>query len=390
MTSLITYRPPVVATRGATDADAPLVVLLHGRGSDEEAIIGLADMLPEGPAYAAVRAPIAEGGGYAWFANRGIGRPIAESLAATVIWFREWLDEIAPVGRPVVLIGFSGGAAAAGGLVLHDPQRFAGAAILYGTMPFDAGLDTGAARLAALPIFVAQGEQDRVIPAELLQRTWEYLHGTSGAATIGHRDASGHQLSQGALGHLHGWLVERLSYVTRRGLHPVGVGEQVTWQSVDGGGIRQRSGRPPRVSAEIPQQQLDQNAPPELQERVFEHVAALPGVSTGASAISVHGARAFVLDQTEAASSPDSYIVRSVGEFAHLHPGYDGSLHVTLPQPYAADIIAKGWGVTHPLAGVRLAPGMVLLYGPRDEQEFATVTAILAEAHAFASGTRAV
>jgi len=185
MTSTTTYEPPVVITRGSTDPAAPLVVLLHARGSDEQAIIGLTDLLPDGLAYAAVRAPIAEGGGYAWFANRGIGRPIAESLRATISWFRSWLDDVAPTGRPVVLIGFSGGAAAAGGLVLDDPQRFAGAAILYGTLPFDAGVDTGPARLASLPMFVAQGENDRVIPAELLQRTWEYLHGASGAATIG-------------------------------------------------------------------------------------------------------------------------------------------------------------------------------------------------------------
>jgi phospholipase/carboxylesterase len=147
-----------------------------------------------------------------------------------------------------------------------------------------------------------------------------------------------------------------------------------------------RSGPPPRVSFEIPQQQLDQNAPAELQERVFAHVAALPGVSTQASAISVPGARAFVLDRTDAAGAAESFIVRSAGEFAHLHPDYDGSLHVTLPQAYAADVIAKGWGVTHPLAGLRLAPGMVMLFGPRDEDELATVTAVLDEAHAFATG----
>ena len=50
-------------------------------------------------------------------------------------WFRAWLDEVAPAGRPVVLVGFSGGAAFAGGLVLDDPARYAGAAILYGTLP---------------------------------------------------------------------------------------------------------------------------------------------------------------------------------------------------------------------------------------------------------------
>src|SRR5688572_31500580 len=130
-----TFTSPVVAWRGEQD-DRPLVVLLHGRGSSETDIAALADHLPDGLAYAAVRAPIAEGGGYAWFANRGIGRPIAESLDATITWFRTWLDAIAPEGRPVVLVGFSGGAAATGGLLLSDTQRFAGAAIIYGTLPF--------------------------------------------------------------------------------------------------------------------------------------------------------------------------------------------------------------------------------------------------------------
>lgn len=78
------FDAPVVATVGSTDPAAPLVVLLHGRGSNERDIIGLADHLPTGPAYASVRAPIAEGGGYAWFANRGILRPVAASLADLV------------------------------------------------------------------------------------------------------------------------------------------------------------------------------------------------------------------------------------------------------------------------------------------------------------------
>src|SRR6476659_6895345 len=142
-----TFTDPVVATTGSADPAAPLVVLLHGRGSNEREILGLAGRLPTGPAYAAVRAPIAEGGGYAWFANRGIGRPVAESLADTMAWFRTWLDDAA-AGRPVVLVGFSGGAAFAGGLVLDDPTRYAGAAVLYGTLPFDAGVPTTPERLA--------------------------------------------------------------------------------------------------------------------------------------------------------------------------------------------------------------------------------------------------
>ena len=90
-------------------------------------------------------------------------------------WFRGWLDEVAPAGRPVVLIGFSGGAAFAGGLVLDQPSRYSGAAILHGTLPFDAGLATDPGRLSHLPVFGAWGEADHVIPRELQDRTWDYL-----------------------------------------------------------------------------------------------------------------------------------------------------------------------------------------------------------------------
>ncbi|MFE9206529.1 alpha/beta hydrolase [Micromonospora sp. NPDC007230] len=210
MHNQMTFPPPVAATAGNPDPAAPLVVLLHGRGSHEQEILSLAGHLPAGPAYAAVRAPIGEGGGYAWFANRGVGRPVAASLRAAMDWFRSWLDEVAPAGRPVALVGFSGGAAFAGGLLLDDPARYAGAAILYGTLPFDAGVPTTPGRLAGVPVFVAQGEHDTVIPRELLDRTWAYLRGESGAAATARRDPVGHQIAPPALTGLTDWLRERL------------------------------------------------------------------------------------------------------------------------------------------------------------------------------------
>jgi phospholipase/carboxylesterase len=203
------FDAPAVAWAGSRDDDAPLVVLLHGRGSNEHDIIALAGSLPEGTAYAAVRAPIAEGGGFAWFANRGIGRPVAESLAETMSWFRTWLDEVTPAGRPVVLVGFSGGAAFAGGLVLDDPARYAGAAILSGTLPFDAGVPTTPGRLDGLPVLVAHGDADDVIPRELLERTWSYLHDGSGATVVGIRDPGGHGISADVLSALDQWVRAR-------------------------------------------------------------------------------------------------------------------------------------------------------------------------------------
>ncbi|MGY1683227.1 luciferase domain-containing protein [Geodermatophilus sp. SYSU D01176] len=377
-----TEAAPVVATAGSADPAAPLVVLLHGRGSHEREIIALAEHLPVGPAYAAVRAPIAEGGGYAWFANRGIGRPVAESLRSTMDWFRPWLDQVAPPGRPVVLIGFSGGAAFAGGLLLDDPGRYAGAAVLYGTLPFDAGVPTTPARLAGVPVVVAQGEHDTVIPRELLDRTWAYLLGESGAPTVARRDPVGHGISAEALATLAGWLQERLAFLAHRGRPQPGPS---TWPTLPGGTLPARPGPRPVVSAGIPQEQLSDTAPVDLQAQVFARISALPGVRTRQSAISVPGARGFQLAPPRL-GPVDAYIVPSAGEFAHVHPGHDGSLHIALPPALAADVVATGWGVAHPLAGVRLTPGMVMLFGPRDAAELETVVGVVATSHAWASG----
>ena len=380
-----TFGAPVVATTGSADPGAPLVVLLHGRGSHEKEILALADHLPVGPTYAALRAPVAENGGYAWFANRGIGRPVAASLRATMDWFRRWLDEVTPAGRPVVLIGFSGGAAFAGGLVLDDPTRFAGAAILYGTLPFDAGLPTTPARLAGLPVIVAHGEHDTVIPRELLDRTWTYLLGPSGAPALAHRDPVGHTITAPALATLSGWIRERLAFLAHRGAPTPG---PRTWSTLPDGRLPERTGPLPSVSTTIPQEQLSDTAPDELQERLYARIAAFPGVTSRQSAISVPGARGFMLDPPRHGPD-DAFLVPAVGEFAHLHPGYDGSLHIALPPVLATDLIAKGWGVAHPLAGVRLTPGMVMLFGPRDTDELEVVTGVVAAGHAWATGRTA-
>jgi phospholipase/carboxylesterase len=381
------FARPVVATHGATDPAAPLVVLLHGRGSNETDILTLAAHLPTGPAYAAVRAPIAEGGGYAWFANRGIGRPLAGSLRSTMDWFRTWLDHVAPVGRPVLLVGFSGGAAFAGGLVLDDPARYAGAAVLYGTLPFDAGLDTAPGRLPNLPVFVAQGEGDHVIPRELLDRTWDYLLSESGAPTVAQRQPGGHRLTGETVHQLGDWIAHRVAFLDHQGPTPDGPCPPANWATLPSGELPARTGPRPEVSWTIPQQQESDNAPGFLQDRLFEEVRTLSGVDIGPSRISVPGARGFTL--REGSDDEQAYLVPQVGEFAHMHPSYDGSLHLVLPVDLAADVSTKGWGRPHMWAGTRLSPGFMMVYGPRDEVELATVLGIVRASHAYASGVPA-
>src|SRR3954471_23512358 len=371
--------PPVVVTAGTEDSAAPLVVLLHGRGASEQDIIGLAGQLPRHASYAAVRAPIAEGGGYAWFANRGVGRPIAESLRETMDWFTSWLATVADNGRPVALVGFSGGAAFAGGLVLDDPSRFVAAAILYGTLPFDAGVPVTPGRLAGLPTLVAQGDQDTVIPRELLDRTWAYINGPSGAPAWAVRDPGGHGISAAVIAELAGWLQMRLEFFAEHGR-----GSTITpsWVGLDE--LPERAGPFPATSTNTPQEQLTQQSPPALQEELFDRLAKLDGVGTRDSAVSVPGARAFVVRKP--GGPEEAFLVPQVGEFAHLHPSYDGSLHLALPPALAADALAKGWSVAHPLAGLRVTPGMVMVFGPRDSEELETVASIVATSHAWATG----
>lgn len=176
-------RPYVLWSASPTQREGtPLVVALHGRGSTEQDFGALAAHLPAGLTVASVRGPIPEGAGYAWFANRGIGRPQPESLQRHTAELMNWLDSVAAHHSKIVLFGFSGGTAMAGSLLLTDPSRFDAAVLLSGTLPWDTGLDDSADVLAGLPVFYGRSTDDPVIPADLIARTQLWLREKSGAA----------------------------------------------------------------------------------------------------------------------------------------------------------------------------------------------------------------
>lgn len=144
-----------------------------------------------------------------------------------------------------------------------------------------------------------------------------------------------------------------------------------------------RRGPRPRTTAVNPHEQLDQNAPPDLQDKLVRQVLTWPGVTLGESWISVPGARAFLLDASVAKGRPEAFFGPTT-EFAHIHPAYDGSLHAMLSASEAEAIMAAGWGEPHPMAARRGPPiNNVMLYGPRDEAELATVVAIVRRSYHF-------
>jgi phospholipase/carboxylesterase len=377
---------PMVARWGTENPSAPLVVAFHGNGTSEHSMIEIAPWLPHGPvAYVAVRAPIEGATGFSWYAETERGQPEPGSLTSIATWFLEWLDTEGDPERPILLLGFREGVTFAGALMVAEPHRWSGAVLLYGTLPFDPSLPLTRGRLSGMPVFLAHGADDTRTPPEMLARTWEWMAKESGAPLWAEREAGGDQLAGKVVGDVGTWLGDRLDHLRAHGENPIPDEEDAEWPTLDGGRLPVRTGEPPEVTVGVPQHQLSQIAPPDVQAALWTRISALADVTTAPSTVGVTGTRALLLDRKKAAGPDSAFVLPDDGEFAHMHPDQDGSLHVVLPDAQAYDAVAKGWAVAHPLAGVRLSPGMVLVHGPRDPAEVEIVAGITAASHQYAA-----
>jgi phospholipase/carboxylesterase len=192
----------------------PLIVLLHGRGADEHDLADLAPTLAPAAAFASLRAPVAlDGGGYTWFRDRGVGRPIAASMRESIDYVRGWLEgptASAYARDRTYLLGFSAGMMMAGALLLDDPKRFAGAVLLSGAIALDADENATPGRLAGVSIFTAHGTLDDVIPTHLVEQTMRYLTDRSGATLDQRTYPRGHAIAQTERNDIAQWFAERI------------------------------------------------------------------------------------------------------------------------------------------------------------------------------------
>ncbi|MFT8636866.1 MAG: dienelactone hydrolase family protein [Pseudoclavibacter sp.] len=160
----------------APDADAPLVVLLHGYGTDQHDLVPLIEgMVPPSAAWASLRGPRElTFGGAEWFPIETLVAPAASDLAAAAAAIWDWLDAHGS-GRRIVPIGFSQGGVMALELLRERPGRVAAAAVLSGFAA--APVRPGDAVLAdhPAPVFWGRGDQDDVIPAVLVAWTAQWL-----------------------------------------------------------------------------------------------------------------------------------------------------------------------------------------------------------------------
>lgn len=144
-----------------------------------------------------------------------------------------------------------------------------------------------------------------------------------------------------------------------------------------------RSGPRPRTTATNPHQQLDQNPPVEMFQELLERLFGLPDVVERPSAVSVPGARALWLAPEHARGPADAFM--APGEFAHVHPFPDGSLHVALPPGLGDEAIRNGWAEQHPVARAGWIPANVcMIYAPKNEEELTVVVGLVESAYGYA------
>ena len=188
----------------------PLLILLHGRGADENDLFGLAPLIDPSFAIASVRAPLGtDEGGYTWSASRSPGRYIGESLRASLTWLQTWLGSL-DMGREekqeIYLFGFSAGRAMASALLLDEPARYAGSILLSGTLPFETDVPIVKDRLAGVNVFHGHGSFDLVIPADLEKRSEYYLQERSGARLRARKYPIAHEISEAEMADINAWL----------------------------------------------------------------------------------------------------------------------------------------------------------------------------------------
>lgn len=204
--------------RRAADSPAGLLVLHHGRGTDERDLLPFGDVLdPRRRLHVvAPRAPLQLPGspGYHWYRVPRVGYPDPETFASayrTLASFHDELWERTGLGpEQTVLGGFSMGAVMSYALGL-GPDRPAPKGILAfsGFVPTVEGWAPSLADRTTTSVFIAHGQADPVIEVAFARRARELLE-QQGLPVEYHESDVGHTIDPVVLGPALAWLEARI------------------------------------------------------------------------------------------------------------------------------------------------------------------------------------
>jgi phospholipase/carboxylesterase len=163
---------------------APLLVLLHGRGSHKGDLMGLQPALPPEAIVVTPQAPFpggpwGYGGGWAWYRFLGGTTPdpatFDEGQAALEGFLRELPARLPVRPGPVVLGGFSQGATTSLAYALRHPGELAGVLVFSGFLVDHPSVRATPETAAGLRVFWGHGTHDPLIP---------FAHGRDGRAAL--------------------------------------------------------------------------------------------------------------------------------------------------------------------------------------------------------------
>jgi len=199
-------------------AAPPLLLLLHGVGSNERDLFSMAPLLDKRFLILSARAPNVLGpDSYAWFevgftAQGPVIDPAqAEASRKTLIAFIN--EAVATYGanpKQVYLMGFSQGAIMSASVALTQPGLVAGAVLMSGRiLPEIQPLIAAPEKLEGLPFLVVHGTDDRVLPIQHGRASRQMLSSLPVKLTY-EEYHMGHEVSRESLDDVTKWLSARL------------------------------------------------------------------------------------------------------------------------------------------------------------------------------------
>ncbi|WP_104193317.1 alpha/beta hydrolase [Cryobacterium sp. Y82] len=202
--------------------DAPVLLMLHGTGGDEQQISALAAALDPNAAVLAPRGRVQENGMNRWFKRLSEGVfdtddvvRRADELAGFLVWAR---DHYELGDRPLVAVGFSNGANIAIATALLHPETVPRVVAFSGMHPLDRAAPdaqpAAGSELAASALLLLNGRSDPMAPLSSVQKLVTLLE-ARGARVQQELRPGGHGIAETDVAAAVAWLraLERASGV---------------------------------------------------------------------------------------------------------------------------------------------------------------------------------
>jgi phospholipase/carboxylesterase/glyoxalase family protein len=193
----------------------PTLLLLHGTGGNEEDLIPLAQELAPGAALLSPRGKVSEYGAPRFFRRLAEGVFDHEDLLFRTHELAEFVEAASEAygldPSKVVAIGYSNGANVAASMILLHPGLLRAAVLFRAMVPFEPDVTPD---LSGMPVFLAAGRMDRMIPPDNAQRLADILVEAGADVDLRWRD-TGHPLTYEEVGEAMEWLSEVLPKLSR-------------------------------------------------------------------------------------------------------------------------------------------------------------------------------